>query len=286
MTSPSSSTHACPAPATFCRMNPSPPKMPAPSFCWNAMDSSTPSVPHRYPWWWIRYESPFTSTWWISPGTFVAKATVPGPPSALYSVMNRLPPANARFSPPTRPLDPAILVEVVSWMLSVSQDSSPDSAMTFSPASRLTSRTGSVVPLISWFTVPLPLSAGPPTLRPSGPVSHNGPSEPGAVQDERHRAVVHELDVHVLAERASRDPRSQRLQRLGEGLDPFARHLRRRRPDPRRPPAAAHVAVESELGHHEDLAPNVRQRAIHLPGLVFEHAQVEDLRGQLPHVGL
>jgi len=45
--SPSSSTHAMPDPPTRCRMNPSPPKSPAPSDCWKAIDSSIWDVPQR-----------------------------------------------------------------------------------------------------------------------------------------------------------------------------------------------------------------------------------------------
>ena len=46
------------------------------------------------------------------------------------------------------------------------------------------------------------------------------------------------------------------------------------------PAALPHVAVQGELRNHEELAADVAQRAVHLAGLVFEHAEVHDLLGQ------
>ena len=132
-------------------MKPLPLKTPAPSFFWNAIDSVTPSVPARKPWRLTRYSRPGpTATGRISPGSFVAKATVPLAPSAWYSVMKIVLPATARFSTPMTPDWPAPLVDVAMRTVSVIQESSPPWETTFWPGSRSISRTGRTVPLTRW----------------------------------------------------------------------------------------------------------------------------------------
>src|SRR5207302_7895158 len=84
----------------------------------------------------------------ICPGSLAAKATIPGAPWAMYAVMNRLLPPAIRFSAPIAPPPPPVWVVVAMAMLSVSQESSPDSAKMLSPGSRVSSRTGITVPTI------------------------------------------------------------------------------------------------------------------------------------------
>src|ERR1700722_12633532 len=84
----------------------------------------------------------------IWPGSLAAKPTTPLPPCALYSVMKRPPPPNARPSAPKKLRAPAVWVVVLSCTLSVIQENSPGSAIMTSPGSKPTSSTGIVVPVI------------------------------------------------------------------------------------------------------------------------------------------
>src|SRR3989442_8178812 len=85
----------------------------------------------------------------ICPGSLAAKASSPGPPTAVYSVMNRVPPANARPSAPMNPpCCPPTDVPVCIWIAIDIHDSSPDSANTLSLGCMLSSRTGITVPTI------------------------------------------------------------------------------------------------------------------------------------------
>src|SRR6476620_8748873 len=103
-----------------------------------------------------------TSMGKIWPGTLVAKATMPAPPSAVYSVMKRLPPATARFTAPNMPLAPALPdAAVSSWIGPVIHESSPPCATIDSPASSCISSTGIVVPITLWsMGLPSPLLVG------------------------------------------------------------------------------------------------------------------------------
>ncbi len=87
-----------------------------------------------------------TSTGKIVPGILAAKATMPGWPAAVYSLMKIEPPATARLKTPPRPPPPPAWVEVLIWMDAVIHESSPDSEKTTSPGSSATSRTGMTVP--------------------------------------------------------------------------------------------------------------------------------------------
>ena len=60
--------------------------------------------------------------------------------------------------------------------------------------------------------------------------------------------------------------------------------LRRRRIGEARPPAAAAIAVERELAHHEHRPAHLGQRAIHLARFVFEYSQADDLLRQPIHL--
>ena len=149
MTSPSSSTQACAEPPIFCNRNPSPPKMPAPSFFWNPTVSSIPSVAHRKPLRWI-ISSPPGCTWtgMICPGILVANATCPGAFVTPNSVMKMPPPPTARLSTPIMPLAPAVWVVVSISISEDIHDISPASETSFSPGFNVISSTGRTVPWI------------------------------------------------------------------------------------------------------------------------------------------
>src|SRR5256885_8242013 len=85
----------------------------------------------------------------ICPGSFAAKASSPGPPTAVYSVMKSVPPAIARPSAPMKPpCCPPTDVPVCIWIDIDIHESSPDSANTLSLGCMLSSRTGITVPTI------------------------------------------------------------------------------------------------------------------------------------------
>src|SRR2546429_2925633 len=93
----------------------------------------------------------------ISPGSFAQNATMPTPPTAVYSVMKMVAPDRARPSAPIRPpCWPPTDMPVRSWMAMEIQASSPDSANTCSPGCSVISRTGIVVPTIRCSTVASP----------------------------------------------------------------------------------------------------------------------------------
>src|SRR5690606_11673935 len=62
-----------------------------------------------------------------------------------------------------------------------------------------------------------------------------------------------------------------------EHLVESLRLVRSRRVDEARPPPLAGVAVEGELRHHEQRSPDILERAIHLPFVVTEEAEPDDL---------
>src|ERR1700694_4891690 len=108
----------------------------------------------------------------IWPGSLDAKATIPGPPWALYSVMKIELPPTARLKTPPSPPPPPNCVDVFMTMLDVIQDSSPDSANSASPGSSVISRTGMTVPMIFSCICSLLLAdpvGGGTSLDPDGP---------------------------------------------------------------------------------------------------------------------
>ena len=84
------------------------------------------------------------------PGSFAAKAMVPGAPLAEYVLISSDEPPIFRFRAPIRPGPPTPPPRPVDiWMESVIQENSPASATTLSPGSRAIDSTGIVVPS-SW----------------------------------------------------------------------------------------------------------------------------------------
>src|SRR5260370_2396793 len=91
----------------------------------------------------------------ICPGNLAAKASSPGPPTAVYSVMNKVPPATARPSAPMNPpCWPPADVEVCIWIAIDIHESCPDSAKTLSLGCMFSSSTGMTVPTIFGSMVP------------------------------------------------------------------------------------------------------------------------------------
>ena len=89
----------------------------------------------------------------------------------------------------------------------------------------------------------------------SAPRSRRAASDQGAgasdLEQERDRAVVDQLDLHVGAEAAGGDRGAERAERVDEPLDERLGFGRTGRRHPRRAPAPAGVAVERELADDE-----------------------------------
>ena len=100
-----------------------------------------------------------------------------------------------------------------------------------------------------------------------------------AVQNQRHGAVIDELDVHHGAEAPALDAHAERLQAGGEGLDQGLGGFGRRGLVEAGPAASAQVRVESELADHQRFAAAVEQGAIDAPGLVSEFQLFQDAAG-------
>lgn len=98
------------------------------------------------------------------------------------------------------------------------------------------------------------------------------------MQPERHRAIVDQVNLHVGSEVAGGDAfvaqaRAGGPHELGEALGTERRGSGRTEA---RPVAAARVGSERELGDQEERAPDVRERPVHPPLLVGEHAVGDD----------
>src|SRR5436190_22446123 len=85
-----------------------------------------------------------------------------------------------------------------------------------------------------------------------------------ALQPERDRSVIYELDVHHRSELAGRDGDAALTQRRHEALVQRNRRLRTSGVDEAWPPPLRGVAIERELGHDEDLSTHIGERQVHL----------------------
>src|SRR5580693_9731215 len=90
----------------------------------------------------------------MCPGTRVANATSPGPPTARYSVINNDPPPATRLIAPKKPPPPACCVCVVICTSADIHESSPASEITASLGPRANSNTGMVVPRMRCCIIP------------------------------------------------------------------------------------------------------------------------------------
>src|SRR5712691_2840628 len=96
-------------------------------------------------------------------------------------------------------------------------------------------------------------------------------------EHERHRSVVLDVHAHDCTKAAGLGLYSALAEPPHERLIELLGTSRIARPEQARPPAAAHVGEERELGHDEGRAFDVHQAQVHLPRLVREHAEVDDL---------
>ena len=108
------------------------------------------------------------------------------------------------------------------------------------------------------------------------------------VEDDRHRAVVDQLDLHLRAEDARLHADAFRAERLDEALDERLRLRARRRVGEARPVALSRVGEQRELAHDQRLAARVDERAVEAALVVGEDPQPRDLRrkahGRFGHV--
>src|ERR671911_945743 len=107
------------------------------------------------------------------------------------------------------------------------------------------------------------------------------PNIPSGLDEEGHRPVVDQLDLHVGCKLARGDGCAEIAQGLRERLDQALRLLGGRGGGPRRAPAAPGVAVERELADDEGGAADRAERLVHRPVGVVEDPQGPDLFSQL-----
>ena len=143
-----------PLPASFWKITPAPPKMPAPSFFCSATETSTCCVLATYePDWIMNASAESIAISRIVPGSCAANASSAPSKDAVYSVRKSCAPPSTRLSPLMKPPCPpdAWTVEVSMRNPGESQETSPPSATTASPESRVSSRMGMVVPITTDF---------------------------------------------------------------------------------------------------------------------------------------
>ena len=98
------------------------------------------------------------------------------------------------------------------------------------------------------------------------------------VEDDRHRPVVDELDLHPRAEDARLHPDAEVAQALDEAVDERRGDLGRRGVGEARTLPLARIGEERELAHDERLAARVEQRPVEAPVFVREDPEPRDLR--------
>src|SRR5688572_27131748 len=109
--------------------------------------------------------------------------------------------------------------------------------------------------------------------------------EIAGVEDEGHRAVIGEVDVHVLAEGAAVTGDPGGFDGGAERVIEWQCGVAGRGCVERGPAAAADVAVQRELADAEDLAANIGKAEVHTPFGILEDAQAGHLRRELPGHG-
>src|SRR5439155_18661639 len=91
-------------------------------------------------------------------------------------------------------------------------------------------------------------------------------------QPERHRAVVHQSDLHVLAEATARYVGIARARTPDEMIEELASRIGRERGGEARAHALGGIRRKSELRHEQEAAAYLLDRKIHFTGAVGEHA--------------
>src|SRR6266487_897339 len=107
-----------------------------------------------------------------------------------------------------------------------------------------------------------------------------------AIQPDRDRSIAEQLYIHVRPEHASYD-----LQPIGSYHihKTFTKRLSDGgRSGIRKTRAAsfAGVSIEGELGDDQNFSPNIENRTIHLAFIVAKDAQMHDLLGHRPDLGI
>ena len=117
---------------------------------------------------------------------------------------------------------------------------------------------------------------------PAKPRSLGSPNWSAAlgVEDDRHRAVVHDLDLHAGAEGAGRDRDPLLPERGAERLVERLGLLRPRGGREARAVALGRVGDQRELADDERRAARVEEAPVELPLLVLEDPQARDLAGE------
>src|SRR5919198_6584236 len=100
------------------------------------------------------------------------------------------------------------------------------------------------------------------------------------VENDRDRALVHQLDLHPRAEGAGLDVYPERAQRLAEALVERLGFLGRSGLGKARPVSFGRVREQRELTDDEGRAASVEERAVELPLLVLEDPQARDSSGK------
>src|SRR5882724_6534213 len=106
------------------------------------------------------------------------------------------------------------------------------------------------------------------------------------IEQQGHRALVDDADLHAGAEDALADLEPSRPETIAELRVERLRHFGARRVGESWPGPLPGVPEERELGHREHPAAGVEHRAVHLPFLVLEDPQVGHLVGQPARVVL
>src|SRR5712691_2988121 len=102
-------------------------------------------------------------------------------------------------------------------------------------------------------------------------------------EHERDRTVVFDAHPHDCSKAACPRLYSARAKLVYERLVELLGACRVACLQQARPAAPAHVREQRELRHDQRLAVHVDQAEVHLPGLVGEHAEINDLVSQAPH---
>src|SRR2546422_2939860 len=102
-------------------------------------------------------------------------------------------------------------------------------------------------------------------------------------EHERDRTVVFDAHPHDCSKAACPRLYSARAKLLHERLVELLGACRVACLQQARPAAPAHVREQRELRHDQRLAVHVDQAEVHLPGLVGEYAEIDDLVRQAPH---
>src|SRR5439155_20451412 len=106
------------------------------------------------------------------------------------------------------------------------------------------------------------------------------------VEEDGHRPVIHELDLHHGLEYAFAHLEAARAQDIDEGTIKRFGLVRRRRGDVAGPAPASCVSMERELGHDHDGAIRLFDRTVHHAGVVGEDPELCHLVREPRYVGL